>query len=285
MSTTTAGVLVSDLGEVVPLAVHVRNVDGNPMNAEVVTLTVIRPDLTTTSVDVLNPPAVTGRYTAEVVPTGQPGLYTYRWQTTGPNLVHEGAFHVEPPGAVSILPFSTAKTLLGMATDDRYDDDIAGTSRAATRLAERVRREKILRTPIVETRDLGRGWVRGVALTRRPVISLTAVDRLASDDTVVETLTAPAVTVDERGIVTAASPTALWGRVRFRYVAGYLVIPDEFREATGYILQSLWANRRGAGNRPRVGGQDTSEDTPDTRSVPSRALDLLGAGEPRPLVG
>jgi len=277
---------VSDLGEVVPLAVTVRDTAGAPMNAETVSLTIIRPDLSIAAIDILNPPAQTGRYTAEFIPTGQPGLYTYRWHTTGPDLVHEGAFHVEPPGAISILSLAQAKTLLGMTNDDRYDEDIAGTSRAATRLAEKVRREKILRTPMVETRDLGRTYVRGVALTWRPVIALTAVDRLADGDVVVETLTPPLVAVDERGIVTAGSPTALWGRCRFRYVAGYLVIPDEFREATGYILQALWANRRGAGGRPRVGGQDTGgDDSADTRSVPGRALDLLGAGEPRVLVG
>lgn len=277
---------MSDLGEVVPLAVHVRDTAGAPMNAETVTLTIIRPDLTTATVDVLNPPTVTGRYTGEFIPTGQAGLYTYRWQTTGPNLVHEGAFHVEPPGAVGILSLATAKSLLGMTNDDRYDDDIAGTARAATRLAERVRHEKILRTALVETRDLGRSYTRGVALTWRPVISLTAVDRLDHGNGVVETLVPPDVAVDERGIVTALSQTALWGRCRFRYVAGYLVIPDEYREATGYILQSLWTNRRGAGGRPRVGGQgSTSDDEADIRSVPTRALDLLGAGEPRYQVG
>lgn len=276
---------MSELGEVVPLAVHIRDTAGQPMNAAAVTLTIIRPDLTTAAVDILNPPAVAGTYTAEFIPTGQAGLYTYRWNTTEPTLVHEGSFHVDPPGSISVLSLAESKKLLGMVNDDRWDDEIATTSRSATRLAEKVRHEKILRTAVSETRDLGRTPARGVALVHRPVISLTAVDILDNVDTVLISYAPPLVAVSETGIVTAAPAAALWGRCRFRYVAGYLVIPDPYRDAIGYILQSLWANRRGAGNRPRVGGQDTSGEDTDVRSVPARALDLLGASEHRYLVG
>lgn len=278
---------MSSIGEVVPLAVTIRNADGNPMNAATVALTIIRPDLTTVAVDIVNPPPSTGTYTAEYIPTGQSGLYTYRWTTTEPALVQEGAFNVERPGAVGILSLAEAKELLGMQNDDRYDESIARTLRSATRLAERIRREKIMRQVVSETRDLGRSPVRGVALTYRPIIALTAVDLLTDGGNVASTLAPPDVQVDENGILTARSATALVGRIRPRYIAGYIDIPDEFREAVGYILQSLWSNRRGTGGRPRVGGQDSggSDQTAEARSIPARAMDLLGADDNRPLVG
>lgn len=279
---------MSSIGEVVPLAVTIRGADGNPMNAATVTLTIIRPDLTTVAVDIVNPPPTTGTYTAEYIPTAQSGLYTYRWTTTEPALVQEGAFNVERPGAVGILSLVEAKELLGMRDDDRYDESIARTIRSATRLAEGIRHEVIMRRAVSETRDLGRSSVRGVALTYRPIIALTAVDILSDGGAVVSTLAPPDVMVDERGILTARSATALVGRIRPRYVAGYIDIPDEFRDAAGYILQSLWSNRRGTGGRPRVGGQDSSSgegETREARSVPARAMDLLGADQNRPLVG
>ena len=278
---------MSDLGEVVPLGVVVRDEAGQPMNAEDVTLTITRPDETTTVLSVLNPPLETGRYRAEIVPTSLYGLYRYRWQTTRPDTAFEGVFNVERPGSVGILSLAEAKELLGMQADDRYDDAILRTLRSATNLAERVRGEKILRQPVSETRDLGATPARGLALVHRPIISLTAVHRLGDAGVVLETLAPPLVGVTEAGILTSGDRYLLWGRLRIEYIAGYAAPPPEYRDAVGYILQALWTNRRGAGGRPRVGGQATGggEGAADTRSVPAQALDLLGADRARPLVG
>lgn len=275
---------MSDLGEVVPLGVVIRDEAGLPVDAEVVRLLITLPDDTVVMPPVTNPPPVVGSYAVDYVPRLLPGLYVWRWEATRPDLVLEGSFHVDAPGAVGVLSLEEAKDVLRIPlTETRHDGRVMNAVRAATRLAQRERHEVFMRTPVSETRDLGRSAVRGVSLSYRPVMSLTSVTRLDAAGLPVETSAPPEVAVDEHGIVTSAR-LLLWGRVRFDYVAGYRVLPEDYREAVGYILQAVWSNRGGSTGRPRVGGQQAGEDQAgEPTSVPQMALDLLG--NRGPLVG
>lgn len=276
---------MSDLGEVVPLGVVVKDENAVAVNAETVELTLTLPDGSAYKPVVLNPPPETGRYAVDYVPREQAGLYSYRWVTTRPDLVLEASFHVERPGTVGVLSLAEAKDYLGMQADDRHDEEIMRAMRSATALAEDARHEVILRRSITETADLGTYTVAGHALTHKPVLALTSVHRLRYG-TPVEVLAPPAVWVDEHGIVRSVRPAALFGVCRFTYTAGYGVVPEEFREAVGYILQAVWSNRRGSNSRPRVAGsEDPQSPGSEMPSIPRRALDLLGVSGRGPLVG
>lgn len=276
---------MSDLGEVVPLGVVVRDENKVPVDAETVELTITLPDGSTYQPVVLNPPTETGRYAVDYVPREQAGLYSYRWVSTRPDLVLEASFHVERPGTVGVLSLAEAKDYLNMREDDRHDEEIMRAMRSATALAEDARHEVILRRTITETSDLGRYPVPGHALVHGPVLALTSVQRLQGG-AVVETLAPPAVWVDEHGVVRAGRLAALHGLCRFTYTAGYAVVPEEFREAVGYILQAVWSARRGSNSRPRVpGSEDQQSPRSEMPSVPGRALDLLGVSGRGPLVG
>lgn len=280
---------MTELGEVVPLGIIVRDEAGIQINAETVALTITLPDDTTVLPAVQNPPATVGHYAIDYVPRELPGLYRWRWETDRPALVLEGAFHVDPPGSVGILSLAQAKSVLGMESDDRHNREIMAAVQTATALAEDVRHEKLMRTTVTETRELGRSPLAGFALTWGPVQSIVSVERFGpygAGPLPAEVRTPPDVWVDGNGIVRANSRALLWGLCRFTYVAGYRVVPPQFTTAVEYILQAVWQNRRGSSMRPKVAGQsEDMQDRSEAASIPRRAYDLLGAYQRGPLVG
>ena len=271
-----------DLGEAVPLGIVVRDVDEarTPINAGSVTVQVTLPDQTVVTLPV-GAPAATGYYTADYVTT-QVGRHLYRWATTAPTRVLEGSFEVLPPWSAGLLSLTEAKELLRIdAGEDRYDERIRNTVMAATAAAENERKETIARRAVVETRLVVQPCYR-LALGHRPVLAVTSVERVNGG---VPLWIPPAIEVDEHGIVTCLAGGPFYGHLRVRYVAGYAAVPAAYREALGYIVQHLWANRQGSSSRPRVGGQSGSADDGGGMgySIPNRARDLLGRAGP--LVG
>jgi hypothetical protein len=274
---------VSSVGEVVRLGAHVTDEAGADLNAVDTTLTVTLPDDSTQTLDVLNPPARTGYYQVDYVPT-LPGGHTWLWAFQQPAVVLEGSFYVSQPGMVGLLSLAEAKKILRI-TDSRSDDEVAATVVRATELAETQIHELLVRRPVVETRDLGYSWRTGIALTYRPVTRVTLVERLNGDGSVIEVIAPPAAWADEHGILRCARPVFFTGLVRISYVAGPAVVSEMKRGAVEYLVQHLWTNR-GATLRPRVGGGEDSSSTQDGLSrsaLPLRVIEQLG---PRgPLVG
>ncbi len=266
-----------EVGEIRPLGIVVRDMDGVPINAGTVTITIERPDRTVVEPQVANPPGVTGHYLYDLAIT-MPGTWRYIWRTTAPVLVLSGSFDAIPAGAAGLIPLEKAKKLLKINLDDHdHDDDILDVVRAVTGAIENERNEKILRTEVSQTRWLRAGTKR-FSLAHRPVLEVTSMTLLDGAGGVLEP---PAIEVSEQGIVTVVTGYVA-GRVRVDYVAGYDVVPEPIREAAGYVLQHLWANRGGASGRPRAGGGGDGESSMGY-SIPNRARDLLGhAG---PLVG
>jgi hypothetical protein len=270
---------MADVGELHPLGVFIRDEDGAPLNAASVVLTITKPDLTTVQPPVANPPAETGRYAVDYVPD-IPGPYRYRFAATSPALVFEGSFDVEEPGGVGLISLDVAKKLLRIPLDEHDDDDdVMSVVRAATRAAELETNRVVARRTIVEHRFL-RQPTRRFAVRRRPVLALTSVERLDNGVPVV-TITPPYAGITEAGIVSVNG--MVWGPVRTTYVAGPAVTSPSDREAIGYIVGHLWANRQGSTARPRIGGQGGTDDAVSTYSIPNRARDLLGRRGP--LVG
>lgn len=267
-----------EVGEIQPLGIVVRDLDGDPINAATVSIEITRPDRTVFTPQVANPPGVTGHYLYDLTVTA-PGPWRYVWRTTAPVLVLSGSFDAIPAGAFGVVNLEKAKKLLRIALDDHdHDDEIMDVIRAATGALENERNEKILRTEVSQTRWLRAGTKR-FSLAHRPVIEVT---RVVSLDPPYAELTPPAIEVSEQGIVTVVSGIVS-GRTRIDYVAGYNIIPDPIREAGGYVIQHLWANRLGASGRPRAGGQSGDEPSSMGYSIPNRARDLLGRAGP--LVG
>jgi hypothetical protein len=271
---------MTDVGDLYPLGVLVRDEDGAALNANVVALTITKPDLTIVQPPVANPPAETGRYVVDYVPD-QPGPYRYRWVATSPSLVFEGSFDVEEPGVVGLVGLDVAKKILRIPLNEHdYDDDVLSVTRAATAAVELETGKVPIRRTIVEHRFLRQPTYR-YAVRRRPILALTSIERLQNGIPIV-TILPPWAGITEAGIVSVAS-SPIWGAVRTTYVAGPAITPPNVREAAGYIIEHLWANRRGSSSRPRIGGQAASDDTVSTYSIPNRARDLLGRRGP--LVG
>lgn len=272
-----------DVGDPVALAVRIRDTAGEPVNAESVTFRVTLPDLTVVEPVVANPPAETGRYAADYVAT-MPGRHTWRAVATNPFVAYEDSFDVRPVGATGLVSLRDAKRILRIpAASTENDDEIRQVVEAATALAEDATDRKILRQRVSETKTVhGPRYV--LPLTHRPVIELVAV----TDVDRPEAAPRPATDfdVDERGMITVLGGGPLVGRLRFVYIAGYAVVPANYREAIEHIVQHLWSNRRGRDGAVRVGGQETDPGDVDAGmgySIPARAMDLLGQRDP--LVG
>jgi hypothetical protein len=195
--------------------------------------------------------------------------------------VFEGSFDVEEPGLVGLIGLDVAKKLLRIPLDEHdFDDDVMSTVRAATTAAENETGKVLARRTIVEHRFLPQPTYR-YAVRRRPILALTSVERLAGGVAAV-TIAPPYAAITEAGVVSLANGP-VWGPVRTTYVAGPAVTPPHVREAVGYILGHLWANRQGSTSRPRIGGSDRTEENVAAYSIPNRARDLLGRRGP--LVG
>lgn len=277
---------MAGVGQVRRLGIRVRDESGADLNANTVALTITRPDGTSVAVDVLNPPAATGRYLADYVPTVA-GLHTYRWVTTQPATEQESSFYVTAPGAVGALSLREAKRLLRIPdTDTKSDETVEETVRAATELAEQESRQVLLRREITETYDLGPGWREGVALIHRPVVRPVLVERLSTGGDVIESAAPPMVWTTEGGVLRSARPALLWGLVRVTYLAGPAVLSVSHRDAVRHLVQHLWPIHSGSSSRPRVPGQESSGGDDDDRNgtaLPTRVRELLGPVPP--LVG
>jgi len=277
---------MSGVGQVVRLGTSVTSDTGAPMNAVTASLVLTLPDDTTTTLDVLNPPAVTGHYQLDYVPE-LPGTYTYVWQFEQPAVTYEGSFYASLTGAVGILSLAEGKDILNIPdSDTRHDRAISTEIVRATEVAEGISGEIIARRTFVEVLRTY-GWHEGVRLTNVPVARPVLMERLQPDQTVIEAVAPPAIWTDQFSILRCARPAAMWGLIRVTYVAGPAVVSESTRGGIEYLLQWLWSNRQGASGRPRVGGGagGGSEAAMEVRvartAIPYRIVQLLTPKAPQ----
>lgn len=274
---------MADLGDLIPLGVQVRDEDGEPVNAQTVTLTITKPDGTVQSVPVTNPPADTGEYTINYVPVDE-GRYLVRWQTTNPTAAFTDSFDVRD-ARFSIMSLATAKRHLNMTLENTSEDDeLQSMIEAVTSVVERHRGEVVARRVVVEHEPMGS--CDRIALMYHPVISVTSIE----DERGVSVPTNGWMLDSQNGILTARTAQYSNRSLVVTYIAGYTQIPAHYILAAKIILHHMWQTQRvqNVGLQPTLGSQSRREEqivspTGMGYAIPHRAIELLG-GRPSVIV-
>lgn len=241
--------MANDLGDVVALAVTIRDSDGDPADATAVACTITLPDGTTYAAPVAK--VDTGVYTISYTPT-LPGPHGVRWIATGTNAsaFHDG-FTARDTTRVPLLGLSDVKEWLNKdLTVHVSDEELRTTIDAATSLAEdycgRALRPRTWTGTITATQ-------LGVLVLPQPAaLSVTSV----ADDS------GAAVTgweLDGTGQIIAADPFSapfLYGR---KYTVTALLgvtgsTLDTAQQGVRELIRHMWSPQRGAAPLPMGGG-------------------------------
>lgn len=283
------------LGQPVPLAFTLTDVNGNPVSAVSVppVATVTLPDSTTAT------PAVTsaggGLYTA-AFNTTEAGRHTVGWSCADPTYPggYADAFDVWPLTSTDVLQFSDAKKTLSIALSNTlYDLEIAEYQAGITSWLEWYCGPIVQQTVIEQLRVGG----LSVQLSRPPVLGLvqwttipvplqntTATVSMANSGPMFPVMTYGVaypmneLTADPaKGIVrnTAGLPF-YYGPYYWQYLAGFTVIPFAISYAARVLLRHLWGLERGGAGGAGLGAAD-EEVTPGPMGfmIPSRLLEAL----------
>jgi hypothetical protein len=265
---------VYDLGDTVGLATTLRDSAGALTNATTVALTITKPDGTTETPAVTNPPSSTGQYTKDYVPATA-GRYVARWTFTTPTAAYVDTFEVAPADPGYIVSLADAKTHLNI-TSTTHDEELRGIISAATVVVEHFV-GPIARRTYTEIRQAA-GWSE-VALEHGPILSVTSLN-LLSDGTNAHDLTDLDFSNGDgvlRSKTGAALPTSPW---KITYVAGRTEIPANIRLAALIIVAHMWRTQRGGAGRVDFGGDEIGTVTTGSGYlVPFRALSLLEASQ------
>lgn len=260
--------MAHDLGDLVPLAVTIKDAAGTEANAATVTLAITLPDGTTVTPTVANPPATTGVYTYDY-PTVQAGRHIARWTSSGPQAAYSDAFDVRAAAPTYIVSLADVKQQLNMtSTDD--DEELRIYIEAATGVIEDYLGRAVVRRSFTEEHSVNGAMM----LNWTPVQSLTTVATVDG----VTTWDVTDLHVNTSGVVTAkAGAVALQGDITVTYIAGAPVVPGNWALAARIIVQDLWRTQRGQDGAPVAGGLDTpgAGFTQYGYSVPKLARELL----------
>jgi Phage gp6-like head-tail connector protein len=263
-----------DIGDTVPLTITVRDADGNPVNANTVELTIMKPDGTnvTPAPSIDNPPDDTGIYVFDYVPSVA-GRYSISWLTTTPNTAYTDIFDVRETVPRYMISLADMKSHMSI-TESTYDEQIRSYIEAATVACEIHRNETIV--PTTKTEVIASGYQR--VLHHTPVISITTIEQvrggLASFDPVDFGID------NETGLVWRLNNGYMEGPLRFTYRAGYSIIPADYVLATKIIVQHMWETQRGFGTGSTRFGVEQTVPGAFIHSIPWRALELLGVKAP-----
>lgn len=270
--------MVIGYGSVYPIAFDVYDDTGALANAATVDLTVALPDGTTVTPAVTNPPDVTGKYRLPYQTT-MAGRHTVYVVTDGPIVVYEDEFDVSPTPWCAIVSLADAKAQLNMDPADTSDDDelrqyVAGVTGAL----ENYLHETIVRQQVTDEIEL-HGQPR-FRLWSAPVISLISVT--AWDGS--QTWDVTQMRVAASGMVRVMAGPRIWGLVDVTYLAGYQVIPENYRRGALVVLQHVWENQRGVGTKMSgvIGVEERYRQPGEFFTIPNKGKEWLGP--PRPVV-
>ena len=119
-------------------------------------------------------------------------------------------------------------------------------------------------------------WTWTLWLRNRPTVSLTSVTNL--NNNFVWPLSG--LHLSPNGRLRVMSGTPLSGFISVVYVAGYAVVPFNYKQAALLILQHNWESRRGVGN-VQSGVMGIGEQiSPASFSIPPKAYEWLGPPKP-----
>lgn len=229
-----------DLGDTVPLGIEVRDSTGALVNATTVTLTITLPDGTTSSPSIANPPAVTGKYTHDLVAT-QAGRHLIRWVTTGPATAYTDAFDVQEAAPPLILSLAVAKAQLKI-TGTTQDELLRSYVEGVTRVVENGDGKTpgvgaVVRRTVVQWFP---GSLSAEVLPIQPVISLTSAALVSTG----AAITITDWVVDDGILYVKTGGSLPSSPYRLTYVAGRPVIPQNLLLAAQIILQHAWETTR-----------------------------------------
>lgn len=269
-----------DFGDPVPITVEVRDLDGNLADADLVVVTITHPDQVTTETPPVDHPSL-GRYQVDYYPP-TPGRYAWRANAIGnATSAYADSFDVSDPLPNSIISLLDARDTLRLSSTVE-DEDLRLYVESTTAIIERHLNQVVVRRTITEDYRVGAptmgdyypgyyyggggsnypswyyrdsaAYAAGVTLKQTPVVSLVSVASLDG----LRTWNISDLHVDTNtGLVTPLPATAsLWGPITITYIAGYQTIPANYQQAARFILQDLWASRRGG--QQQVGRGETA---------------------------
>lgn len=233
-----------DVGDVLQVAVAIRDSAGDLTNPATAALTITLPDGTTTAPTVTLPPASTGTLRVDYT-TVQAGLHRWRLTTTGPITAWSDAVNVIDSTWPAFVGLAETKQHLNIAAADTDgDEELRGLILSASKVVEDVV-GAVARRTVVETNS---GGERHVVLSHRPVISVTSV---AVDGALVD---AGDYTVAASGLLARRSGRwpAGFHNISTTYQVGRVVTPPNVVDATLELIRINW--------RPQAGGNYSAFD-------------------------
>lgn len=266
------------LGAIYGVAFDVSDDTGAPTNAATVTLTLTLPDGTTAAPAVPNPPAVTGQYRYGYQTT-MAGRHTGHAVTSVPVTVYDFEFDVDEETPPAIVSLADAKAQLNMDPADTSDDDeLRGFVYATTAAVEDYLHEVVVRRTFTDELELCRA--RRFRLWQAPVISLTSVQLW--DGSV--TWDVSDMRVSPSGLVRVVNGPLVTGLVDVAWLAGYQVVPYNYRQGALVILAHLWETQRGGGTVMSgvIGPEERFRQPGEYFTLPNKAKEWLGP--PRPVI-
>ncbi len=267
------------LGAVYGVAFDVYDDTNTLANAGTVTLTITLPDGTTDTPVIPNPPTDTGKYRLGYVTT-MAGRHTGRAVTGSPVAVYEFEFDVEPANPPAIVSLADAKDQLNIDQADTSDDDeLQAFILGITATVEDYKHEIIVRRVFTDEMELVRA--RRFMVWSAPVISLTSV-QLWDGSVTWDTANMRA---SKSGLVRVVNGPLITGLVDVAYLAGYQVVPANYRRGALVILEHVWETQRGAGTMMSgvIGPEERFRQPGEFCTIPNKSKELLGP--PRPVVG
>lgn len=241
-----------DLGDTLTIARDCLNAAGALTNCTTVALTVTKPDGTTDTPAVANPPAQTGKYTVGYVPS-QAGRHQWRMTFTGvvPDQAHGDVFHVWPSAPAWIVGLTEVKDYLNIdQATTAHDEELRRTIAGVTMVVEDIV-GVVARRAFAQTLS-GRG-TSTLLLSRRPVISVSSI----VEDSL--TLAASDYTITEHGVLTRVAGGTRWrwpvgvNNIVVTYIAGRSVVDDNILDGTRDLIRVNF--------RPQIGGNRSPFDT------------------------
>lgn len=236
-----------DLSDSVPIAVDVKDANGNLVDAASVTLTITLPDGTSATPTVTNPPSTTGQYRYTYVPV-QVGRHAWRFVATTPNTAYQDVFEVRETVSPALVSLAEVKTQLSI-TSTTSDDQLREYIEAATEVVESYV------GPIVQRTHTARvcGYQSSISL---PHTQVTAVTNIVD----VSTGTSP-ITLSDLSIDTIAGVISYKSGIQFpyrdmdvTYTVGRSTVKANWTLAAKLIVQHKWQTR--LGNLPSIQGDN-----------------------------
>ena len=263
-----------DLGDVVPLGIEIRDVNGTLANATLVKITVTGPDGVVVVNAVTVNPASTGIYNYDYTPAAV-GAHAVLWVATGTNAGAYSDTIVVRERVASAVSLADLKTHLNI-TSTTSDEELRRTLDAAVAAAESYTRQTFAARSFTETHSGGNS---SVILWHSPVQSVTQVTESGT------TLAASDYTVDPAsGLLTRRASTYVttqWAggfrNIVVTYVAGAPTLGEDARQGVLEIARHLWTSQRG-GVLP--GGVNNSDEWNPSLgfSIPRRVQELFSKG-------